>query len=96
MSETVAKAVREMNARLDPQMLGGTVKFVITGEGAIVIDAAGARAKEGTADVTLSANEATFRAIIAGKMDPARAFMTGKLSVDGDMSIAMQLGRALG
>jgi len=36
-----------------------------------------------------------FRAILEGEMNPTSAFMTGKLTVDGSMGLAMQLGAAL-
>ena len=35
------------------------------------------------------------RAILSGDMNPTMAFMTGKLSVDGSMGLAMKLGSAL-
>ncbi len=36
-----------------------------------------------------------FRAILDGDMNPTMAFMTGKLSVDGVMGLAMKLGSVL-
>ena len=33
--------------------------------------------------------------MLAGEMNPTTAFMTGKLSVDGSMGLAMQLGAAI-
>lgn len=36
-----------------------------------------------------------FRAILDGEMNPTMAFMTGKLTVDGSMGLAMKLGAAL-
>jgi putative sterol carrier protein len=30
------------------------------------------------------------------KLDPTTAFMTGKIKIDGDMGIAMKLGRVFG
>ena len=96
MSDTVNAAVDALSARMTGDKLDGTAKFVIAGEGSLIIDAAGARAAGGAADVTLSADADTFRAIVEGNMDPASALLTGKLSVEGDMSVAMQLGRVLG
>lgn len=32
---------------------------------------------------------------MAGDLDPTAAFMTGKLTVDGDMGMAMKLGSVL-
>ena len=68
---------------------------MIEGEGAIVVDANGARLGDDETDVTLTADADTFEAMMTGDMNPTSAFMTGKLSVDGDMGKAMQLGAAL-
>ncbi|MGI9396194.1 MAG: SCP2 sterol-binding domain-containing protein, partial [Paracoccaceae bacterium] len=62
----------------------------------IMIDAAGVRAGDEEAEVTLRANTETFQDILAGDLDPASAFMSGRLTIDGDMGVAMQLGSALG
>lgn len=70
-------------------------KFVIEGEGAIVVDSDGARASDDEADVTLTADVETFQGMIEGDVNPTAAFMQGKLSVDGDMGLAMQLGSVL-
>jgi len=74
----------------------GTAKFVIADEGAIMIDESGARAGDDDADVTLTADTETFQSILEGDLNPTAAFMTGKLSVDGDMGKAMALGTVLG
>lgn len=74
----------------------GVAKFDIEGEGSIVIDGDGARAGDDEADVTLSADAETFQGILEGEVNPTTAFMTGKLSVDGDMGKAMSLGGMLG
>jgi len=94
MSEVLSKAVDALNARLDGGF-DGTAKFVIEGEGAIMIDDAGARAADEEADVTLTADADTFEAILDGDLNPTAAFMGGKLAVDGDMGQAMKLGTAL-
>ncbi|MFX0541426.1 SCP2 sterol-binding domain-containing protein [Roseovarius sp. S4756] len=96
MSDRVNEAVEALNARLTGEPMDGSAKFVVTGEGAIIIDGAGARASDAAADVTLTAPADIFLAIVEGDLDPASAFMSGKLDVEGDMSVAMQLGRVLG
>jgi len=96
MSDTIDAAVKALNEKMGDGGFAGSAKFVIEGEGAIMIDADGARAGDDEADVTLSADEATFRAILDGEENPTAAFMTGKLTVDGDMGLAMQLGSVLG
>ncbi len=94
MSDTISGAVDALNAKLAGGF-AGTAKFEIESEGTIIVDGEGARAGDGDADVTLSADEDTFRAMIAGDLNPASAFMSGKLKVDGDMGTAMRLAAAL-
>jgi putative sterol carrier protein len=51
-------------------------------------------ASEGVAPnprVTLSANTKDLMDLFNGKLDPAKAFFQGRLSVKGDMGFAMQL-----
>ncbi len=75
----------------------GSAKFVIEGEGAVIVDGAGVRAaEEGVdADVTMTAASDTFQDILSGSLNPTAAFMSGKLKLDGDMGMAMKLGSAL-
>jgi len=94
MSDVIDAAVTELSGKFD----GGfdaSAKFVIEGEGAIIIDASGVRAGDEETDVTLTADADTFRAILNGDLNPTNAFMSGKLSVDGDMGVAMKLGAVL-
>ncbi|MDP5086151.1 MAG: SCP2 sterol-binding domain-containing protein [Yoonia sp.] len=94
MSDVVTEAVAALNAKLSGGF-DGTAKFDIEGEGSIIIDAHGARAGDDDADVTLMASTETFKAILDGEMNPTTAFMTGKLTVDGDMGQAMKLSSVL-
>jgi putative sterol carrier protein len=95
MSDIITAAVAALTEKLSSGF-DGVAKFVISGEGAIMMDAAGVRAGDDEADVTLTADADTFRAILEGDMNPTTAFMTGKLSVDGNMGLAMKLGSVLG
>lgn len=95
MSNVINEAVAQLNAKMAGGF-DGNAKFVIEGEGAIMIDADGARAGDDDADVTLTATTETFKAILDGEQNPTAAFMTGKLKVDGDMGQAMKLSGVLG
>lgn len=95
MSDIVNQAVAALNEKLSAASFDGTAKFDIQGEGAVLIDSDGARASDDEADVTLSADAETFQAIMEGDINPTAAFMTGKLSVDGDMGMAMKLATVL-
>ncbi len=95
MSDVIAAAVAALNEKMDGAGFAGSAKFVIEGEGAVMVDASGARAGDEEADVTLTASADTFEAMMSGDLNPTSAFMSGKLSVDGDMGMAMQLGSVL-
>lgn len=95
MSDIVSGAVSRLNEKLAGSDFDGTAKFDIEGEGSIMVDGAGARAGDDAADVTMSADADTFVSMLAGDIDPTAAFMSGKLSVEGDMAMAMQLAAAL-
>jgi len=93
MSDVVNAAVKKLSEKIDS--FDSTAKFVITDEGAIMIDEDGVRAGDGDAEVTLTASRDVFEGILNGDVNPATAFMTGKLKVDGSMGVAMQLGQKL-
>ena len=95
MSEMIDAAVKALSAKLSAGF-DGVAKFVIPGEGAIMLDPDGVRAGDAEADVTLTADADVFRAILDGEMNATSAFMQGKLAVDGNMGLAMKLGSVLG
>ncbi len=94
MSDVITKAVAALQSKLDGGF-DGSVKFNIEDEGAIMVDSAGVRAGDEDAECTMSADAETFEAILDGDLNPTSAFMTGKLTVDGDMGQAMKLGAVL-
>ena len=94
MSDVINTAVAALNDKMSGGF-DGTAKFMIEGEGAIMIDENGVRAADEEADVTLTANAETFQSILEGDLDPTAAFMSVKLTVDGDMGMAMKLGSFL-
>lgn len=94
MSDVINAAVAALSEKMSGDF-DGCAKFVINGEGGIVIDSDGVRAGDDDADVTLTADADVFQSILEGDLNATTAFMTGKLAVDGDMGLAMQLGAAL-
>lgn len=94
MSEVIDAAVAALAAKM-PNGFDGVAKFVFQGEGAIMVDSDGVRAGDEPADVTLTAETDVFRAMLEGELNPTTAFMTGRLSIDGNMGLAMQLGAAM-
>ena len=89
------EAVAEINRKLDGAGFGGTAKFTVPQEGSIVIEGSRARIADDEADVTIIADRDTFRGLLLGEIDPTEAFMTGTLTIEGDMGTAMQLASIL-
>ncbi len=95
MSDTITAAVAALNEKMDGAGFDGTAKFVMGDEGSFIVDESGAREGDDDADVTLSADVDTFQQIFEGELNPTTAFMSGKLTIDGDMGKAMQLAQVL-
>jgi putative sterol carrier protein len=95
MSDVVTKAVEALQAKMDGESFDGTAKFVIEGEGALMISGDSVYAGDEDADVTLTADQDTFEQILSGELNPTAAFMGGKLALDGDMPAAMRLAGVL-
>ena len=93
MSAEMDAAVAALNEKVTG--FAGSAKFVVPGEGSIMIDENGAREGDEDAAVTLTADAETFQGILEGSVDATAAFMTGKLTVDGDMGQAMMLAGAM-
>ena len=64
MSDIISAAVTALSAKITS--FDGVAKFVITGEGAVMIDEAGVRAGDEPSDVTMTADTDVFRAILDG------------------------------
>lgn len=69
------------------------VKFDFGDAGKLFIDGAEGNVdnSDGDADATIKVDWDDFQKISSGEMDGTMAFMQGKLKVEGDMSVAMQL-----
>ena len=98
MSEVIEQAVAALQDKLGDSDFDASVRFEIAGEGTVIVDENGVRAGDGDeeAQCTLTADAETFAAMMDGSLNPTAAFMQGKLTVDGDMGVAMRLGSLLG
>jgi putative sterol carrier protein len=72
---------------------GKKVKFDFGDAGKIFLDggANAVSADDAAADTTIKVKLEDFVAMAQGALDPTAAFMQGKLRVEGDMGVAMQL-----
>jgi putative sterol carrier protein len=76
----------------DLSVLGGSVKFVVD-ESVVLIDGNSGEisSDDNEATCTISTDADTMQSIMDGSSSPQAAFMTGKLKVAGDMSIALKV-----
>lgn len=72
-----------------------SVKFDLGSDGVIVVDGQNVSTENADADCTITLTKDDFESLMAGDLNPTMAFMTGKLKVAGDMSIAMQLSQVI-
>ena len=91
MSDVLEQALEAVKKKLENENVGASVKFQIDGEGSIMVDEKGIRIEDGEAECTLIADFDTVSELMNGELSPTGAFMSGRLKVEGSMSIAMQL-----
>lgn len=95
MSDILEKAAQMLEEKLGGTGFDDSAKFDIEGEGTIVIDQNGVSVSDADTDVVMSASADTFQAILEGEMNPTGAYMTGKLTIAGNMGVAMKLAGLL-
>lgn len=71
--------------------LDKSVKFDFGDDGQVFAGGTEASTEDKDADCTISVSKDDFIALASGNLDPMMAFMSGKLKVAGDMSVAMGL-----
>lgn len=71
--------------------LSKSVKFDFGDDGVVHAEGQTAVTEDKPADCTIKLAKSDFIALAEGNLDPMMAFMSGKLKVEGDMSVAMGL-----
>ncbi len=89
----------EIAAKLRERVAGSgfdrSVKFDMGADGVILVDGQEVSTTDGGADCTITISRDDFEALASGDLNPTAAFMQGKMKIDGDMSVAMQLSQVL-
>lgn len=97
---TLDECTQAIRAKVgDDSGLDATLRFDCGADGSIYIDgrAAPNRVTNATeaADCTVGITLGNLGALLRRELDPATGFMTGKLTVSGDMGVAMRLQRVI-
>jgi putative sterol carrier protein len=87
--------VEKIRSRVESSGFDQSVKFDTGGDGVIVIDGASISTTDAPADCTIKLSLDDLESLIAGDLSPTTAFMTGKIKVEGDMSVAMALSQII-
>jgi putative sterol carrier protein len=91
--------IQDIAAKLKPRVESGgfdrSVKFDAGGDGVIVINGNTISTSDGPADCTIKLSLSDFEDLLSGDLSPTTAFMTGKIQIEGDMSVAMSLQQLL-
>jgi putative sterol carrier protein len=92
---SIQDVAEKMRSRVESSGFDRSVKFDTGGDGVIVIDGQSISTSDAPADCTIKLSLEDLEALIAGELNPTAAFMTGKIKVEGNMSVAMALSQVL-
>ena len=92
---TLQEIADKIAAKASGSDFSRSVKLDTGGDGVIVIDGTTVSITDADADCTIKLSKDDLESLIAGELNPTMAFMQGKLKVEGDMSVAMQLSQVL-
>ncbi|MDN2567266.1 SCP2 sterol-binding domain-containing protein [Aquibium sp. A9E412] len=92
---TMNEIADKMRERVADSGFDRSVKFDCGEDGVIVMDGTTVTTEDAPADCTIALSKDDLEAMMAGDLNPTSAFMQGKLKVDGDMSVAMQLSQVI-
>lgn len=93
---SVQEIADKMRSRVASAGFEHSVKFDTGSDGVIVIDGATVSNTDAPTDCTVKLSLDDLDSLISGDLNPTMAFMSGKIKVEGDMTVAMALSQVLG
>ncbi len=82
---------QEMRDKVAASDFDRVMKFDCGEDGVVVINKREVTREDMEADCTITLSRKNLEKLVNGKLNPMTAFLTGKIKVKGDMSVAMQL-----
>lgn len=92
----IQQVVDRIRPKLESAGFERSVKFDAGADGVIVIDGATISTTDAPTDCTIKLSLSDLEDMISGELSPTTAFMTGKIKIEGDMSVAMALSQFIG
>ncbi len=106
MANTVAESFEELKTRISPDKVKGMnaiYQWDVTGDGGgkwyVKLSDGAVDIQPGESDspsITLTISSENYLDLVGGKLNGQMAFLTGKLKIQGDMTLAMKLQSLLG
>lgn len=97
--ESVTEKIREKVAA-QTKSIDATIKFAFADGGFLYIDGkstpGAVHNNDEPAQCTVKVSFEDFTKMMNGKLDPTTAFMMQKIKIEGDMGVAMKLGKVIG
>ena len=82
---------QELRDRVAASDFDNVMKFDCGDDGVLVINKKEVTREDMEADCTIRISRKNLEKLMKGELNPMNAFLTGKIKVDGDASVAMQL-----
>jgi putative sterol carrier protein len=92
---SVQDIAEKIRARVESGGFDRSVKFDTGADGVILIDGATLSTTDGPADCTIKLSLDDLESLVAGDLNPTMAFMSGKIKIEGDMTVAMALSQLI-
>ncbi|MEO9340676.1 SCP2 sterol-binding domain-containing protein [Mesorhizobium sp. SB112] len=92
---SVEAIAEKIKSQVESADFDKSVKFDTGSDGVIVVDGRTVSTVDAPTDCTIKLSLSSLEDLISGDLSPTTAFMTGKIKVEGDMSVAMALSQII-